>query len=129
MQRTRLIGLLVAAVIVAGACGSAPEPSAVTFQVPTQPPPAGGVNACMDALATGTLVADARWGIALGPAEGPTIQIIWPAGFVGRQADGAIELLDGTGTVVGRVGDRVEIGGGLGAGDAWWACGAPTRPS
>jgi hypothetical protein len=34
-----------------------------------------------------------------------------------------IELLDRTGRVVGRVGDHVELGGGLGIEDAWYTCG------
>jgi hypothetical protein len=81
----------------------------------------------MDALASGTLVADARWGVALGSSDGPTIQVVWPAGFGARLVDDRIELLDERGVVVGRVGDVVTIAGGMGAGNAWFACGGPSR--
>ena len=121
-----MLGLMAALVC---ACGpaAAPEPTVVAIPVPVQAPPAGGVVACMDALASGRLVADARWGVALGQVAGPTIQVVWPAGFSARQVDGRIELLDERGAVVGRVGDVVTVAGGMGAGEAWFACGAPDR--
>jgi hypothetical protein len=34
-----------------------------------------------------------------------------------------VVLLDATGKVVAREGDRVAIGGGLGTEDVWYACG------
>ena len=112
-----------------GGCGSEPEPTAVLIRVPTQPQLAPGVaTSCMDALTSGILVADARWGIALGQPGEPTMQVIWPAGFVGRQTDGLIELLDANGRVVGTVGQAVTIAGGFAAPDAWWACGPPAPP-
>ena len=80
----------------------------------------------MDALNSGTLVADARWGIALGQQGSPTMQVMWPAGYAGRQTADAVELLDEKGVVVGRVGDKVTIAGGH-TGNAWWSCGGPTR--
>lgn len=127
MRRSRSIPLVLAVAVLLGGCADSPEPSDVMFPVPVQPQPAAGVAvACMDALTSGTLVADARWGIALGQTNGPTIQVLWPTGFVGRQVDGAIELLDHRGIAVARVGDKVQIAGGQGAGNAWWACGAPT---
>lgn len=125
MRRRFLVPLgLVAALL--GGCGPAaePEPTVVAIPVPVQPPPAGRV-ACMDALASGRLVADARWGVALAPADGRTIQVVWPAGFGARQVDGRIELLDERGAVVGRVGDVVTVTGGMGLRDAWIACGPP----
>ena len=126
MQVSRLIPVLLAVAIVLGGCTGAPEPTAVLFRVPTQEPPPPGGAVCMDALNSGTLVADARWGIALGEEGAPTMQVMWPAGFVGRQTADAVELLDANGVVVGRVGDKVTIGGGH-TGNAWWACGAPNR--
>jgi hypothetical protein len=130
MRRSTSLVLALALAAVLGGCtaGSEPEPTTVLFAVPTQPEPAPGVQvACMDALATGVLVADSRWGIALGQTDAPTMQVIWPGRFSGRQSNGVIELLDASGAVVGRVGEIVSIGGGMGAGDAWWACGAPNR--
>jgi hypothetical protein len=127
VQVSKSIPLLVAVALMLGGCAGAPEPTAVLFQVPTQQPPPPGGAVCMDALNSGTLVADARWGIALGEGDAPTLQVMWPTGYVGRRtADGAVELLDENGVVVGRVGDKVTIGGGH-TGDAWWACGAPNH--
>ena len=126
MYVSKSIPLVLAVALMLGGCAEAPEPTAVLFPVPTQEPPPPGGAVCMDALNSGTLVADARWGIALGQADGPTMQVMWPAGFVGRQTAGTVELLDANGVVVGRVGDKVTIGGGH-TGNAWWACGAPSR--
>ena len=128
MRRSPLVRLVLATAFTVVGCSFAPEPepAAALIPVSTQPPPAG-FAACMDALASGELVADARWGVALGQIDGPTIQVMWPAGYSARQVAGRIELLDERGSLVARVGDAVTIGGGFGAGNAWWACGPPNR--
>jgi hypothetical protein len=127
VRLSKSIALVVVLLFGLGGCASEPEPPPVVLiPVPTQPEPAPGVAfACMDALASGVLVADGRWGIALGQPDAPTVQVIWPTGYTGRQVHGSIQLLDAKGAVVGMVGDAVSIGGGMGAGNAWWACGAP----
>ena len=126
VQVSKSIPLVLALALMLGGCAGAPEPTAVLFQVPTQGPPPPGGAVCMDALNSGTLVADARWGIALGQEGAPTMQVMWPSGYFGRRTAAAVELLDEKGVVVGRVGNRVTIGGGH-SGNAWWACGAPNR--
>jgi hypothetical protein len=128
MRRSFLVPLVLATVFTVVGCSFTPEPQPAVVLIPVSPqPPPAGVAACMDALASGELVADARWGVALGQVDGPTIQVMWPAGYSARQMAGMIELLDERGVVVARVGDAVTIGGGFGAGNAWWACGAPNR--
>jgi len=116
--------LTLIATLVLGACAEpAPEPVAIPV-LTQQPPDPGAPFACMDALLVGTLVTDPRWGIAVaGEGGGRVVKVYWPSGYVGREADGVIELLDRTGRVVGRVGDHVELGGGLGIEDAWYTCG------
>jgi len=119
-----LRALTLIATLTLGGCADAP-PEPAFFPVLTQQPPApGAATACMDALLVGSLVADPRWGIAVaGAGDGRVVKVVWPSGYLGRQADGVIELLDGTGRVVGRVGDNVQLGGGFGVEDAWYTCG------
>jgi hypothetical protein len=49
------------------------------------------------------------------------VRVVWPHGFVGRWEGDRLALLDGAGTVLALVGDRVDIGGGYSAG-SWFAC-------
>ena len=123
MRWLQLLTLVASLTIAACAEPDIPEP--ILIQVPTQPPDPAGNNACMAALLTGTLVIDARWGLAVAPADAPVMKVVWPNGYVGRHLDGVTELLDGHGRVVARAGDRVEVGGGIGAADdpTWFACG------
>jgi hypothetical protein len=118
------IGIAALALALAGCVGSS-APEVEYIGVPTQGAPAGGMNACMDALAGGTLVDDPRWGIALAQDDGTRMQVVWPAGYVARRTDGLLELVDADGKTVARGGDRVTVAGGTGLGEAWWACGAP----
>ena len=120
----RAIGILAVAVVLAGCVGSG-SPEVEYIGIPTQGAPADGVNACMDALASGTLVDDPRWGIALAQDDGSRMQVVWPAGFVARRTDGLLELVNADGNAVAEGGDRVTVAGGMGLGEAWWACGAP----
>ena len=119
----RTLGLCLAALVLTG-CVAAGEPSVEYIGVPTQPAEPGG-GACMDALAGGTIVDDPRWGIALAQNDGSRLEVVWPAGYVARRSGSVLELVDGDGRAVARAGDRVTVAGGMGAGDAWWACGAP----
>ena len=116
--------LVLTALLALAACDAATEPEVFVIVVPTQPPPVG-LQACMSALLTGTLVTDQRWGMAVRASDGSVIKVMWPNGYVGRASDAGVELLDGKGAVVGRAGEQIEIGGGLGdaAGTTWFACG------
>jgi hypothetical protein len=118
------IGIAAVALFLAGCVNSRP-PEVEHIDVPTRGAPAGGVIACMDALAGGTIVDDPRWGTALAQDDGIRMQVVWPAGYAARRIDGVLELLDESGHVVARAGDRVLVAGGMGAGQAWFACGPP----
>ena len=68
------------------ACASSIEPEVVFIQVPTQPPSPPGVQAGMAALLSGTLVADARWGVAVASPDGAIVKVVWPHGYFARLA-------------------------------------------
>jgi hypothetical protein len=119
----RAIAIATVALVLAG-CVVSGNPEVEYIGVPTQP---AGAGACMDALAGGTIVDDERWGIALAQDDGSRLQVVWPAGYVARRTGGVLELVDVDGRAVAQVGDRVTVAGGMGLGDAWFACGAPDR--
>jgi hypothetical protein len=65
-----------------------------------------------DAPLSGTL---ALWGrcLALQPAgDRERHTLLWPAGYRARVEDGALEIVDGSGAVVARVGQEVRLPGG-----------------
>ena len=52
--------------------------------------------------------------IAGGKDEKGGLVLLWPDGYTARAVeDGPIQVLDENGTVVGYVGERVELGGGV----------------
>ena len=114
----------VAVTACAAAAPSDGEP--VLVAIPTAEPPAGEV-ACMDALLTGHLVADEDAGVAIQAADGTTIVVVWPNGWVAVDQDDRRVVVNDRGDPVAQVGDQVAIGGGLGAGDRWYTCGEVTR--
>ena len=72
---------------------------------------------------TGTLAADARWGMALRDLDGALRKVIWPFGYSARATSSGVVLLDERGVTVGREGDRVEVGGGeIDNAGTWIAC-------
>jgi hypothetical protein len=94
-------------------------------QLRTAPAPANG---CDLALVEGRLVADARSGLALAADEtGASIEIIWPFGYSARRDPVELALIDERGAVVAREGDRINVGGGSGADDAFVACAGSVR--
>ena len=110
--------------LVASACAAA-EPSEgepTLVAIPTAEPPTGQL-ACMDALLTGRLVADEDAGVGIQAADGTTIVVVWPHGWVAVDQDNTRAVVNDRGDLVARVGDQVAIGGGLGAGDRWYTCG------
>jgi hypothetical protein len=79
--------------------------------------------ACDAALTAGRLVSSRESGLALGPADGgPNIPVTWPFGYSAGGFVGSLELRDGTGRVLAREGDFVQVGGGVGGDDSWVAC-------
>ena len=99
-------GLL--AVATMAACDEAIEPSVVG--VPTSAPNVLGV--CMDALISGQLVANERWGIALSASNGHVTKVLWPFGFHGVYDGNILALVDEHGQLVAHVGDSIQGGGG-----------------
>jgi hypothetical protein len=81
-------------------------------------------QACMDALIGGTLTLDPRSGLGIADEAGVVTPVVWPFGYSARRELSKIALLDATGKVVAHEGDRVQLGGGLGNGDFWYACGS-----
>ncbi len=94
-------------------------PTPVSITLLTEPAPA---QACMDALAQGTLVPDPRTGLALATSDGQRMPVMWPFGYSARLVNGEIELLDDSGAFVAREGDTVQMGGGSGQNGLFFAC-------
>lgn len=83
---------------------------------------AAAVDACDQALLTGELVVSAQSGLAIRNGD-MTTEVLWPFGYTAIREASGIVLRDATGKVVAHEGQRVEMGGGLGAVDVWTACG------
>lgn len=64
----------------------------------------------MTALAEGTLVQDG--GYLRLKRDIDSALLIWPYGFTQRTEGGEIQVFDGSGRVVARVGDNIKVGGG-----------------
>jgi hypothetical protein len=81
----------------------------------------------MDALITGKLARNPASGLGLTPVGSPPVVVEWPFRYSAREVDGRVALIDGTGTVVAREGELVQMGGGLGQLNVWFACGPVAR--
>lgn len=132
--------IALAAAAITGCSGAAPPATASAAATPpaaTQPAPtpagptpvsitllteSAPAQACMDALAQGTLVPDPRTGLALATSDGQRMPVMWPFGYSARLVDAQIELLDGSGALVAREGDTVQMGGGSGQNGLFFAC-------
>lgn len=101
------------------AASSAATTDPTSIQLLTQPRPE---DACNEALATGTLVADPRTGLLIASAAGERTAVMWPFGYSARLVDNVIELYDAEGRYVAREGDLVSMGGGSGANNFFYAC-------
>jgi hypothetical protein len=81
---------------------------------------------CYTNFAVGQLVVDAEFGTALIEDGREAVPVMWPPGHTGRQSGSEVEVLDTSGKVVARTGNRYQIEG---AGSArypapgWLACG------
>jgi hypothetical protein len=85
----------------------------------TQPAP---VSACMDALATGTLVPSSRSGLAIRAGDGTVVEVEWPFQYTARRDLTGLALVDSAGVVVAHEGQVVQMGGGTGADNVFHAC-------
>jgi len=85
----------------------------------TQP---GPISACMDALATGTLVASSRSGLAISASDGAIVEVEWPFEYTAQRDAVGLILIDSTGQIVAREGQLIQMGGGTGADGVFHAC-------
>jgi hypothetical protein len=81
----------------------------------------------MDALITGRLARNAGSGLGLISPGAPPVVVEWPFRYSAREEGGRIALVDETGTVVAHEGDFVQMGGGMGQMNIWYACGPVER--
>lgn len=80
---------------------------------------------CMDALLSGTLARHAQTGLGVTGADGQQMPVEWPFRYSARGLGGRLVLVDDTGKIVAREGDRIQVGGGFGN-ILWHACGPVT---
>ena len=123
----RMAGIAALALVAVAACGpSAVDPSAVPERVVllTRDP---SVIGCPANVVHGPLVVDIKAGTAI-IDNGVRKPIRWPPGYSGRRSGGEIEILDASGTVVGRTGTVVALDGGEVERGTWLTCPGPVRP-
>ena len=120
MQRTSRLALISIALFFV-ACGGGPSPTAtpLTVTLLTQAQP---VDACDDALATGTLVPNLQSGLGLQSPDGQLTPVMWPFGYSALYADDVLQLVEESGNVVAVEGNVISMGGGFGAGNLFHAC-------
>jgi hypothetical protein len=84
----------------------------------------GGQPGCYVANTTGMLIVDAQAGTAIVSEDmgQTTAAVRWPPGFTGRTSGDQVEVLDATGRVVARTGQRYELLGGYNEDGTWDAC-------
>jgi hypothetical protein len=121
-----VLATLVATLIVACAALSPTGMPSNGIAVRTQPSLA---VACPAARIEGTLVRERRSIVGLRIDQDLVLQVIWPYGYSARDDGGRLAVLDSTGTVVAREGDRVAIGGGEIESGTWLGCGGILAPS
>jgi len=90
---------------------------------PLPPNPSGTAEACPGALLEGELLRDDDEGFLARHAEGFVTPIVWPDGYTVHDGE-TRELIDPSGAIVAREGDRVALGGGFTPNDtAFIVCG------
>jgi hypothetical protein len=103
-----------------------PSLSASLLPVPTAEPWEGTTpGPCPPGLVEGEIVSHPEWGVAIASSmlDEPVTKVIWPHGFTGRVEGDRIALINENGTVVGHVGDSVQLGGGEANPGEWNGCG------
>ena len=83
---------------------------------------AGCTLTCPAALATGVLTASGAE-LVLAGETGDTHVVAWPDGYGVRQDGDRLVLTNRFGIVMAREGDRIDMGGGVGANDVFQGCG------
>jgi hypothetical protein len=79
---------------------------------------------CYVANTTGLLIGDPQAGTAIVSEDmsRTTVPVRWPAGYTGRKSGDQVEVLDASGHVVARTGQRYELLGGYDDDGSWAAC-------
>ncbi len=119
------LATLVATLIVACAALSPTGAPSDRIAVRTQPSLA---VACPGARIEGMVVRERRSIVGLRNDQDLILQVIWPYGYSARDDGGRLSVLDSTGTVVAREGDRIAIGGGEIEPGTWLGCGGILAP-
>lgn len=79
------------------------------------------VDVCDQALLAGELVVSATSGLAVHGSDGVT-EVLWPFGYSATRETTGLVLRDEMGKILVHEGQRVQMGGGLGANNVWGAC-------
>ena len=115
-QKSRSVSLAVLTLVLAGCAVS----------IETQP--ARESNECNMARVSGILAVDSQVGVGLADGNGVVRRVIWPFGYSARREQAGVVLIDDTGRIVAREGQRIETAGGFGgADDVAYPCGGPVR--
>ena len=77
---------------------------------------------CPTALAEGVLVADGT-NLVLEAPSGQRNTVVWPSGYRVRADADKLVLADRFGSIKAREGDKIGVGGGVGADGLFRACG------
>lgn len=117
-----MLAVMVAGCTSAGTASSSPSVGPASIAIPIQSPWRASPPVCPEALLHGTLVADAKWGIAIrSEAAGGVIKVVWPHGYSANPGP-PIEVLDDAGRLVACEGDSVALPGGQEMDGRWQVC-------
>jgi len=101
---SRLLALVLAVTAVACAVDRPGAPTGIFF--PTMPIGDAYPSGLMDG------VLEVRSGCVLVAAHEDRWLLLWPEGYTAQLVDGQLEVLDESGEVVAREGERLRVGGG-----------------
>lgn len=79
--------------------------------------------ACPAALLTGTLVAQDHELVIQRDEPGQFERVDWPVGYSTREDSGSVVLIDASGSIKARPGQRIALGGGESSSGTWKVCG------
>jgi len=106
--------MLLLAIAIAGCADAADGP------VPLQTHPV--LTVCPAARVSGVLAADPNYGLGY-KHSGDVQGVIWPQGYSARRESGVVVLIDPTGRIVAREGDRIVSSGSYDENDVALPCG------
>ena len=87
--------------------------------------PPKSTDVCEAASIGGFLAPDAAYGLGLRDGEGKVHGVIWPYGFTGRRDINGVLLIDPSGNVVAREGDKIAMRGAYGDDGTQHPCSDP----